>query len=321
MRNCGPGGARVYRTPGCLIWSSELTTSVAAVDTHVMCMAMTTSRSPLPILVILALAASALIGCGSSHSATRDISVASYLRNADAVCEKANRSARRDKQHPKSFAALSVSVLDTRTTLEAATKRLHRLRSQLEGGAPERIDRFDQALGPYLQSMDRLEQPTIREERVRAAARLRRRGAALFAAAQAAGLRQCGRGGNAIADRAVFLDYRDDFYRIDDRQSQRVQSFARQHPNRSVGLTRQEFRRVTRIFREQLDATGRLMPPRKLRHLHQAYRRILRRALKTRELVQQTTSVEQGQPLLSRFGREFSIYQRLDRRLRRSLGQ
>jgi hypothetical protein len=271
-------------------------------------------------MLLLALTASALVGCGGSHAATRNISVASYLRSADVVCAKATRSVRRDTQHPKSFAALSVSVLNTRTKLEAATQRLHRLRSRSAGASAGRIAAFDRALGPYLQSMERLEQPTTREDRVRAAARVRRRGAALFAAAQAAGLRQCGRGGNAIADRAVFLDYRDDFYRIDDRTYQREQSFARQHPNRDDLLSRQEYRRLTRIFRELLDATGRFVAPRKLRHLHHTYRRALRRVVTTRDRVQQTTtSVEQGQALFSRFHRELATYERLDRRLRRSL--
>jgi hypothetical protein len=263
----------------------------------------------------------ALVGCGSPQSATGDMSAASYVRHADAVCRTANRQIRRDQQHPKSFAALSVSVLNTRTKLESATERLHALRSKLGEASTGRVDAFDHALGPYLQSMERLEQPTLREDRVRAAARLRRRGGSLFAAAQAAGLDDCGRGGNSIADRAVFLDYRDDYYRIDDRTYQREQSFARQHPNRNDQLSRREFRRVTRMYREQLDAMGSLDPPRHLRHLHRASRRSLRRALKLRDLILSATSAQQGDALFGRELRVFSTYHRLDRRLRRSLAR
>jgi len=41
--------------------------------------------------------------------------------------------------------------------------------------------------------------------------------------------------------------------------------------------------------------------------------------LTTRDLVQQTGSAVHGQDLFSRFGRELSTYERLDRRVRRSL--
>ena len=98
--------------------------------------------------------------------------------------------------------------------------------------------------------------------------RLRRSGAALFRRAQAARLDRCGRGANAIADRATFLTYRDGYFEIAGRETDRRLA------TRLLGLPAR-LRALARSFRAQLHDNRGLRPPRKLRSLHRAVLREL----------------------------------------------
>ena len=148
---------------------------------------------------------------------------------------------------------------------------------------------------------------------------MRRRGKALYAAAGAAKLDRCGRGGNAIAERATFVDYRQAYVRIDERTIGRIASI----DDSATALTKYfvGFRAVTREARRQYRATGRMRPPRELRRLHQAVRRSYNALLETRDLLTPAATRGQAVVLFARIGRDFARYERIERRLRRQLNR
>ena len=261
----------------------------------------------------IGLIAGTVAACGAADPASQQRSRSSYLHAADAVCEKTNRLVRRDAQRPKTTTSLSRSARNSRTKLKAATTRLHALRSQLGDASSDPIDAFDRRLDPFVAGVGRLERAEAGKERARAAGRLRRSGASLFAAARAAGLKHCGRGGIAIAERAVFLDYREGYLRIDDRRVARAERFVKAHPLRGGHYSRANYRQYTNLHRDELDAMAELVPPRKLRRAHQAYRRSLARVLRTRDEVEVMTFADQG--LYSRVDRQLSAFIRAQRRL------
>lgn len=274
------------------------------------------TRRPLTIGAALA---ALLTGCGGGPSAEqRRADRAEYVRAADAICEKANREVAADNARPKSVPDLEYSVTESRRSLRSAAVRLHDLRGDLGESSSPPIDAFDRAIDPFLTSLGPLASARDDRARRRAAARLRRRGDALYRAATAARLDRCGRGANAIAERAVFLDYRWAYIRKDDATLKRIAAVDTSGTGEAFFAG---YREVSHAARDQYHATGRMTPPRKLRELHQAVRRSLNRFLTTRELVTSNTTRERATVLFARFDVLFPRYQRLERRLRRQLNR
>lgn len=227
--------------------------------------------------IALALAGTVAAGCGGPSDEQRDTDTARYKRAANSACDKASRAVARHEQRPKDITRLTFSIRDTRSALGDGNDRLHKLHSRLGDSSSSEIDAFDRALDPFLTAVDALSVRVLDDELAAAAAGVRRRGDALYRAAQAAGLRRCGRGGNAIAERAVFVMYRRGYTNA---QLQNRRSVA--HAMRVAGGDDPSYNgRVNDALRRLYDATGRLTPPSSLRTQHQRARRRLVRLLAT----------------------------------------
>ncbi|MDP2710870.1 MAG: hypothetical protein Q8O56_06595 [Solirubrobacteraceae bacterium] len=270
-------------------------------------------------LIAGAVAASLVTGCGGGPSVEeRRADRADYARAANAVCEQANREIADDYARPKYRQALERSVSASRTSLHAAAVRLHELHARLGDSSSAEIDAFDGAIDPFVTAVGALATAFELGRRQRAASTVRRRGDVLHRAAQAAQLERCGRGGNAIAERATFLAYRQAYIRVDDATIKRIVSIDTSGTGPAWFAA---YRAVTRAARRQLRATGRMQPPRELRKLHQAVRRSLSTFLTTRELLTPDTTRERAIVVFAQFDRQFPRYQRLERRLRRELNR
>jgi len=263
--------------------------------------------------------AALLTGCGAGPSAEqRRADRADFVRAGNAACERANREVAADNARPKYAQALESSVTESRGSLRSAALRLHELRGDLGESASPSIDAFLGAIDPFLSSLGQLAGAADPRARQRAATRVRRRGDALYRAARAARLDRCGRGANAIAERATFLDYRQAYIRKDDATLERIAAIDTSATGPAFFAA---YRDVTRAARSQYRATGRMTPPRNLRELHRKVRRSLNRFLNTRELVTSNTTRERATVLFARFDVQFPHYQRLERRLRREINR
>ena len=189
---------------------------------------------------------------------------AAFVRAADAVCEKANREVADDNPRPKYRKALEQSVTESRASLQAAAVSVHDLLGDLGDSSTSRIDAFDRAIDPFVTSLGSLATAFDTGQRQRAATRLRRHGNALYQAARAAKLDRCGRGGNTIAERATFLDYREAHILVDDATLKQIAGTDTSSTRAAVFVGH---RAVTRAARRQHRATGDMKPPRELRRL------------------------------------------------------
>lgn len=271
------------------------------------------------VLIVGALTASLVMGCGGSPSAEqRRTDRAAFVRAANAVCEKANREIADDNPRPKYGNALEQSLTESRASLQAAAVSLHALRGDLDESSTSRIDAFDRAIDPFVTSLGSLATAYDTGERQRAAIRVRRRGDALYQAARAVKLDRCGRGGNTIAERATFFDYRKAYTIADDSTLKQIAGIDTSSTRADVFAGH---RAVTRAARRQYRATGNMKPPRELRRLHQAVRRSLNAVLKTRALLTPSITRERGTMLFAQLDRQFPRYQHLERQLRRQLNR
>lgn len=260
-----------------------------------------------------------MVGCGGPSEQERRTDQAGYARAADAICAKANRAIADHNQRPKMFFFLQSSVQDSRNTLTRAATDLHRLRADLGDAASSQIDAFDDALDPFVKSLDPLTVIAEAGERQRAAALVRSRGDQLYRAAQAAKLSDCGRGGNAIADRALFLNYRDGYIRADQTERRRLLPVDRR-PTSAAQATAQN-KAVLKAIRSNHESTGRLTPPAKLRRLHQRVRRAQAAIISTREQLAPFTSAADAGDLPARLARQTPAFYRLERTLRSAMNR
>ena len=283
---------------------------VATVDTGLMWM--TTISRWGPSMTLAVFTACAMAGCGGPDGAQRHSAQATYVHAADRICREANRLVGLDEARPQTFLELSGSIISTRMRFELETARLHALRSSLGDASSPQIDAFDHALNPFLRAVSALEQPATTQRRARDVARLRDLGTVVFNAAHAVPINACGRGGNAVADRAAFLNYKTEFLRLARRTRARLRPLAALPAG---ALTVSQLRRVTAIYRDTLRATRRLAPPRKLRKLDARFRRSLSSLLKTRDLIGRTAAGTRSQVLRTRLARQVASFQRADGRL------
>lgn len=265
-------------------------------------------------LIALLTAVALMAGCGGPSEQERRTEQARYTRSADAICAKANRAIAGHNQRPKLFFFLQSSVQNSRNTLTKAAADLHRLGADLGDGSSSQIDAFDDALDPFVKSLDPLTVIAEVGERKRAAALVRSRGDRLYRAAQAVNLSDCGRGGNAIADRALFLSYRDGYIRADQTERRRLLALNRR-PTSVAHATTQNMA-VLKAIRSNHESSGRLTPPTKLRRLHQRMRRAQAAIISTREQLAPFTSAAQAGDLPARLDRQTRAFYRLERTLR-----
>lgn len=259
--------------------------------------------------IALALAGTVVTSCGGPSDEQRHADEARYTRAANGARDKASRAVARHEQRPKDIDRLSFSIRDTRAALADANDRLHRLYARMGDSSSSEIDAFDGALDPFLTAVDALTVRVLDDELAAAAAGVRRRGDTLYRAARAAGLRRCGRGGNALAERAVFVVYRRGYTNAERQTRRRVA-----HAMRVAGGADPSYNgRLNDALRRLYDSSGRLTPPSSLRTLHQRVRRTLARVLAT--LPDHTLSLQEFrvvQPVLRR-------YERSERQLRLKL--
>ncbi|MDP2712440.1 MAG: hypothetical protein Q8O56_14595 [Solirubrobacteraceae bacterium] len=267
-------------------------------------------RNPIALLTIVAVIA----GCGGPSDAQRRADQERYVRAASDACTKVNGQIAGHRQRPKDFDALRSSMQDSRNALADASAELHRLRDELGDAASTQIVAFDRALDPFVQSLEPITLITEENERERAANQLRRRGDALYRAAQAAKLGDCGRGGNAIADRALFLNYRDGYIRADQRERRRLRPLVG-GPTFTPDAVSINARMLSAI-RANYASTGRLKPPSGLRRLHQEVRRRQAAVIRTREQLAPFTSPGQAGDLPARLRRQTPAFFRVERQLR-----
>lgn len=261
-------------------------------------------------------AATALAGCGGPSDEEMRTEQARYAKAAGALCEKANREIARDNSRPKFLSDLTRSVTETRRTLEFRATGLHKLKTELGDSSSAQIDAFDGALNPFVAAVDRITETEDPDELAERATALRRRGTTLFKAAQSAKLTRCGRGGNAIAERVVFFQYRDGYIKADQITRKRLRRLRMRFRGASGDDAVLANKRVTRAGRVEYRATGRLEPPRTLRSLHQSVRRAFDRTLTTREALDDVTSFARFQTLRARLKRQAKRYYAFERRLR-----
>jgi len=245
-------------------------------------------------------------GPGQQRSARASFAVA-----ANAVCDRTNRAIARDNARPVSEDELALSVISSEHAAERGAAKLHKLHAGLGDASTVAIDAFDRAVDRYLTTFGALEGAPFADDRRRAAARLRRSGAALYAAAQAARLRRCGRGANAIADRAVFLAYRDGYLASAGRASDRIIAAERLGAHARVVV-------LARAFRARATATSRLSPPPRLRSLHRAVQRARSRVARDFAVLA-TGALGDRRAVAGRLSGDVGRYDRLEGRLLRAL--
>lgn len=251
--------------------------------------------------IALVLAGAVATGCGGPSDEERRSGEARYTRAAESTCERTNRAVARHEQRPKNIDRLVFSIERTRASLTDGYARLHRLHDRLGDASSSEIDAFDRALDPFLTAIDALTVRVLDDDLARAAADVRRRGDTLHRAARAAGLRSCGRGGNAIAERAVFVVYRRGYTNADLR-SRRSRANARRLSARDGSSYN---RRINDALRRLYDDTGRLTPPTALRGLHQRVRRSLAALLaRAPNRTLSFAEYQRVQPLLRRYARD-----------------
>lgn len=275
---------------------------------------------------VLAAAGVALGACGGQSAEDVRAERASFVREADAVCEKAIADLSRGGQ-PRSFIALGVRLVRDEKTLRAAAADLHRLRDELGDSASRQIVVFDGRVDGVLAVTrgigDDAELADAGASR-RSAERLRRAYDGLYRAAGKAKLRHCGRGGNRAADRVLFPVYRDEYITVNSDVSLRLR-FLDDNP-RSFEAYRRYLRRSVRLVANYRKRMGRLAPPRVLRRGHRLLLRRTSRALgSARRLLaivnrgQAAVPGSGAQVLALRVARQGKLADAADRSIRRNL--
>jgi hypothetical protein len=148
----------------------------------------------------------AVAGCGGSDRIDR----AQYAREADERCAATQTRAAAGGQ-PLSLDALGRRLATSHAALRDGAGSLHDLRDRLDDPVPGAISTFDRSIDPVVSVTKMLLDDAQLGDVVavrKHAERLRRRASSLYDAARAAGLEECGRGGNRAADRALFVAYR-----------------------------------------------------------------------------------------------------------------
>jgi len=246
----------------------------------------TTGAGRSPVAVLAAVAVMLLAGCGGASDGEKRADRARYVTAADGFCAEANRAIAQHDRYIEDFDDFTSAARPWGEVMEATAADLHAARAKLGDSADAKVKLFDAAIDPYVSAVVRFARSA--EEAVpRAGRRVRRSGDALYRAAQAAGLKNCGRGGNLIAERgthAVYvLAFRDIYFDTQFRVKRLGRAFDRAAPGPPLVAAA---RLITQAWRAEHRALGRLEPPRALRRLHQAKRRLDLAIVNTREVLE-----------------------------------
>jgi hypothetical protein len=266
----------------------------------------------------------ALAGCGGSDG----IDNARYVRDANRICAQTQAKAAAGGQ-PLSMFELKRRLQASHRALLTGARRLRALREQLAAEPSAKVKAFDRRVMPVVSmTMNLADDAEFVDGRAvgRHAEKLRRRSASLYEAAQAAGLQQCGRGGNRAADRALFVAYRVGYLEHRDEISLQTAVAGRRL---SASDSPAEFIRNlddyshdVRSFRHNV---ARLTPPTDLRRMHRSLRRAIARILSSerhvRSVVQNIPSSSVGDVVASLHVAQADERRinHLDQRLRRLL--
>jgi len=277
-------------------------------------------------MAVLAALTVALGACGGRSENDVQAERATFVRKADAICDKAIAALARGEQ-PRNATTLDTRLQRDQKTLRFAVSDLHGLRKALGDSASPQIKAFDRQADVVLDTAHPIARHVRRIESSRArrgAEHLRRAYAGLYQAARKAKLRRCGRGGNRAADQILFTVYRSEYTTVNSSVNQRFGSLD-QRP-KSFEAYRRYLRGTVKLLDNLRKRMGRLAPPKILRRRHRLLlRRTTRTLVSTRRLLalvnrgQAAAVAGGGQALALRVVREGRLASAADRSISRIL--
>jgi hypothetical protein len=206
--------------------------------------------------------------CGGKSDEDVRTERATFVRKADAICDKAIDALARGQQ-PRTYETLNTRLQRDQKTLRSAVSDLHGLRSELGDSASAQIKAFDHRADAVVDTAQPLaEQAELADSSAarRGAERLRRAYAGLYDAAGKARLRRCGRGGNRAADTILFTVYRSEYITVNSDINLRL-GFQRSEP-KTFDAYRRYLRATVKVIVNYRRRIGRLAPPKALRRSH-----------------------------------------------------
>ena len=275
---------------------------------------------------MLVAAGVALGACGGKSAEDVRAERASFVRKADAVCEKAIADLARGEQ-PRDYTTLGTRLQRDDKTLRTAVSDLHGLRRKLGDSASPQIKAFDRQADAVLATAKPIGQHAELADASaarRSAEQLRRAYDRLYDAAGKAKLRRCGRGGNRAADTVLFTIYRSEYATVNSDVNLRLR-FLDKDPQ-SFEAFRRYLRRSLRLVVNYRKRMGRLAPPKVVRRGHRLLLRRTSRALgSARRLLaianrgQAAIATGGAQSLALRVARQADLADAADRSIRRVL--
>lgn len=162
-------------------------------------------------------------GCGALSAEEKRAKRADYVRKADAACATLLTQLNSVHQE-RSFVSLATYLESSEKTVGDTAKRLHDLHGKLGDAKSAQIDAFDHRIDPAraaTKALHAIVTPLVLHASARqahaisvAAERTRRAYDGLYRAARRVKLRSCGRGGNRLADNALYAPYRDRVFAV-----------------------------------------------------------------------------------------------------------
>lgn len=270
---------------------------------------------------VAAVVVTLLAGCGGASEGEKRADRARYVAAADGFCVEANRAIAQHTRYVRDLSDFTEAARPSGEVLQATAKDLHAERDKLGDSADKKVERFDDALDPFVSAVVRFAAAKDDKAIKAGAPRVRRRGDALYRAAQAADLKSCGRGGNLIADRGIeavyVLAYRPLYvetrYRLD--RLSRALNRTAPGPQRVAAASR-----IIRVWRAHYRSLGRLEPPRALRRIHRTLRRVGNELLTALEVLEGNASLARKLQARDRIDRLGPRVDRLTRRLSKAAG-
>ena len=229
-----------------------------------------------PALALLSVAV-VVAGCGALSAEEKRAKRADYAHSADTACAVLLGDLNSSRK-PFGYLSLKSYLVRSDRSAGEAAKRLHDLRGKLGDAKSAQIEAFDRDIDPARTATTALHaaaNPVVLHASAKQAQAIsvaskhaRRAYDRLYRAARAAKLRSCGRGGNRLADNALFTSYNDRMtavlttgYRAD----RKVVFRGNRDRDRNALV------RNLRIAIASLRRVKRLDPPADLRRVHRRY--------------------------------------------------
>jgi hypothetical protein len=235
------------------------------------------SARPRAFLALAVVPLLVLSGCGALSAEEKRAKRADYVRKADTAC--ATLLTQLNSVHnERSFVSLTAYAEGSDKAFADTAKRLHDLRGKLGDAKSAQIEAFDHRIDPTraatkalhatLKSLVLHVSVTQAHAISVAAERARRAFDKLYRAARSAKLRSCGRGGNRLADNALYAPYRDRVFTVlstEYRGDRKVVIRGNRERDRAALV------RNVRVGIDGLRRMKRLNPPSELRRAHRRY--------------------------------------------------